>query len=50
MHTVKKFTSLGRKNVCCELQKLDNMKRTYDMVTVSEDQTISDIHIGVGGS
>jgi hypothetical protein len=45
-----KFTGLGRKNLCLDLQKLDNMRRTYDMVTVSKDQTISNIYIGAGGS
>ena len=45
-----KQTSLGRQNLCRDLQKLDNMRRTYDMVTVSEDKTISSIYIGAGGS
>jgi hypothetical protein len=49
-HTVSKFTGLGRKNVCLDLQKLDNMRRTYDMVTIRKDQTISNIYIGAGGS
>jgi hypothetical protein len=31
-------------------QKLDSTRRTYDMVTVSKDQTISSIYIGAGGS
>jgi hypothetical protein len=42
-HIVSNFTGLGRKNLCLDLQKLDNMRRTYDMV-VSKDQTISSIY------
>jgi hypothetical protein len=38
------------KNLCRDLQKLDNMRRTYDMVTVSKEQTVSIIYIGAGGS
>jgi hypothetical protein len=49
-HIVSKFIGLGRKNLCLDLQKLDNMRRTYDMVTISKDQRISNIYIGVGGS
>jgi hypothetical protein len=48
--TVSKFTGLGRRNLCRNLQKLDNMRRKYDMVTVSKDQTVSIIYIGAGGS
>jgi hypothetical protein len=49
-HIVSKFTALGRKNLCLDLQKLENMRRTYDMVIASKDQTISSIYIGAGGS
>jgi hypothetical protein len=49
-HIVSKFTSLRRKTLCCDLQKLDNTRRTYDMMTISKDQTISSIYIGAGGS
>ena len=45
-----KFTGLGRKNLCLDLHKLDNMRRTYDMVTISKNQKVSSIYIGAGGS
>jgi hypothetical protein len=44
-HVVSKITGLGRKNLCFDLQKLDNMKRTYDMVTVSKNQTVSSTYM-----
>jgi hypothetical protein len=49
-HIVSKFIGLRRKNLCLDLQKLDNMRRTYDMVTVSKNQIVSSIYIGAGGS
>jgi hypothetical protein len=49
-HIVSKFTGLGRKNLCLDLQKLGSMRRTYDMVTVSKDQIVSSVYIGAGGS